>query len=812
MLRTKQISYSVLLCGIVLWLGMFDVSYSQQDVAIKFWALGENDQAAFFSLIAKEFYQKTHIKVEVQPVPWGDFRTKYLTAMAAGIPPDVATTNLSGPAEYGQVAGVIDFQQVFPESVARLKSQIFEGTFKQAYFRGHLFGIPWEATSLALFYRKDIFRKLNLQPPETAEEMEKVIATLTSHDYYYGFIWSRNTSWGMGTFIWPYGATLLDSSGEHVTWQHPGFLKGYKNAIRIWNIYNMYFEKPIELFIIDDPKVCAPMFADYYWRYSEIITRAPHLEHEFGIVPYPYPADGQSKQVVMGGTNFVVFRLSQHQSEAMKWIEFLLSTEVQLKRFTYFINLGERSQLMLSVNKEFWNLPLPLPNDHKKSLQEIIARSFNEEYQVGANDANRLLEKSIYIIENQIKDYIAERAAHYQISSYDFKKKMAQGLIPEEKNTILAFIDQRVEEHFKTITPIGQQLLDKGRMLYKKYYSTILDQDIQTFENKLDILKISKIIVALLIAMVIFWILYHKTLRKYWISYLFIAPPLLLISVFILIPIIVSVYISFTKYNPILPLSMAHWVGLENLTDILRDSTLWETLYRSFYYAVLVIPIQLCIGIIFASLLDKNLFPEKLFKFLYFSPMVTSVIAISLIWLALYAGTQYGWINSFLIKFGLIKDPIIFLKNNRIFMNTVVILSIWQGLAFVILIILAGLQNIPRHLYEAAEIDGANGFQQFFHITIPGLKPQVIFLVIMNTIGSLQVFEQIYMLGGGSGEAESRFGPQDSGMTMVPWIYRKGFEDFKMGEASAIAYILFAIIMLLTIIYWKYFFRKENNA
>ena len=127
------------------------------------------------------------------------------------------------------------------------------------------------------------------------------------------------------------------------------------------------------------------------------------------------------------------------------------------------------------------------------------------------------------------------------------------------------------------------------------------------------------------------------------------------------------------------------------------------------------------------------------------------------------------------------------------------------------MIYLAGLQNISYELYEAASIDGANAVQQFWRITIPGLRPQILFLTVTGTIGALQVFEQIYILGGGSGEAGTKFGPADSGMTMVCYIYRKGFEQFRMGEASAVAYVLFAIIFILTYINWKWLLGRQSD-
>ena len=285
-----------------------------------------------------------------------------------------------------------------------------------------------------------------------------------------------------------------------------------------------------------------------------------------------------------------------------------------------------------------------------------------------------------------------------------------------------------------------------------------------------------------------------------------------------------------------LPLSTADWIGLDNFKDVLfakssifsdsahaglsffgklklffSENDLYASFGKSFKFAIIVIPFQLIISVLLAIGLDQSLKPDRIFKFVYFSPLVTSVVSVALIWAVLFLGAKYGWINALLLNLGLIRDPIDFLHNSRSFLNAVITMSIWQGLAFVILIYLAGLQNIPTEHYEAASIDGANILQKFWNITIPALRPQILFLTVTGTIGALQVFEQIYILGGGAGEAGTKFGPSDSGMTMVCYIYRKGFEEFRMGQASAIAYVLFAIIFVLTYINWKWLLGRQQD-
>ncbi len=774
---------------------------------VNFWMVGTHDEVMVLEKVAEKFHQQTGIRVHIQPIPWGNFQTKYLTAMASGEPPDAGTSYLSAGLEYGKVGGVIDLEKNFPEAVARLKSNFFPDIWPICYFQNRLYAVPYNATAPMFFYRKDIFRKLQLQPPKTWSELENVLDVLTANDYQYGFLWTRNANWSIGTYVWPFGEDNYKNEGTVVDWTAPNFLKGYRFAIQLWNNYNLVMDKPVELMSISDEKKALPLFLDYDMRYMEFLIRAPQLKDKFGIFPFPQADDG-IPGTIMGGRTTVIFRDAKNPTDAMKWIEFLMSRESQLSIHHFMSRLGDRSQLFLSVHKDFWNEQLNLLPGDQELFFQVYTRLKTKPGYPWQNESSRILEQSIFKVRDELEGYLKKIADQYELSVWDLKKNFAAGKMPVEKKKYTQFLVQTCEKILKSSVPIAQQKLDREQADFYKYYDLPQDNGI-TAPQRWDVLDYSKFIAAILIGLFFIYILINRTARKQWISYLYIAPPIVAALVFIIIPIIVSLYLSFTKYNPITPLSQAHWVGVENYVNILKDRVLWQSLGRSVYFAVLVLPIQILIAVILAACLDKNLVPDRLFKFVYFSPLVTSVVSISLIWFALYSETRYGWINSLLLNLNLIKDPILFIKDKGRFLNSVIIMSIWQGLAFTILIFLAGLQNVPKEHYEAAEIDGAGPIRQFFFISLPNLKPQFTFLVIMGTIGAVQVFEQIYMLGGGAAEAESKFGPDDSGMTIVPFLYRMGFEFFKMGEASAIAYILFIFLFLLTYLNLKFVTRKE---
>jgi ABC-type glycerol-3-phosphate transport system substrate-binding protein len=296
---------------------LISLSYAD-DFDLIYWHLGTYDEVIMLEPIAHDFYRQTGIRVKIQPIPWGNFQTKYLTAMASGDPPDIGTSNLAGGLDYGKVGGLLDLGEKFPEAVKRLQERIFPEMWPACYFRGHLFAIPYNSTALMGFYRKDIFQMLNLEPPQTWSDLVKVLEILTAHNYQYGFIWTRNTHWGIGTYIWPYDEELYVDNGCKVDWTAPGFVKGYKYAINLWNTYNLVIEKPVELFSIADPQKALPLFIDYDFRYSEILVRAPHLKHKFGVFPFPQADDGKPG-TIMGGRTMVIFRDGRISKSIILW-------------------------------------------------------------------------------------------------------------------------------------------------------------------------------------------------------------------------------------------------------------------------------------------------------------------------------------------------------------------------------------------------------------------------------------------------------------------------------------------------------------
>lgn len=280
-------------------------------------------------------------------------------------------------------------------------------------------------------------------------------------------------------------------------------------------------------------------------------------------------------------------------------------------------------------------------------------------------------------------------------------------------------------------------------------------------------------------------------------SYLFIAPAIILFSVFVFVPVIASFFLSFTRYNT---LTAPVWVGLDNYYQIFfNDPRFWKALRNTTLYAVGVMPVGISISLLLAVAIDRKIRFKNFYKSIFFMPVVTSVVAISVIWKWLFAGEKYGLINHWLMNIGL--NPVYWLVSPTWTLPAIMIMSIWAGLGYNMILLLAGLQTIPRTFYEVADIDGATGWHKFWHITLPLLRPTLLFVVIMSMINSFQLFEQVYIMTSGTGEGVG--GVLDCALSLVAYLYERGFQRFEMGYASAIAYVLFAIILAVTLINMK---------
>lgn len=268
--------------------------------------------------------------------------------------------------------------------------------------------------------------------------------------------------------------------------------------------------------------------------------------------------------------------------------------------------------------------------------------------------------------------------------------------------------------------------------------------------------------------------------------YLFLTPTLIGIAVFMIYPIFEAFRISFFMSNG----TVEKWVGLKNYSQVLQSKTFWKAVYNTFFIGFFQLAIAIPLGFTLASLINGLKWGKDFFKSLFFIPYITSIVAAAMVFMYVLH-PEMGILNFILAKVGLPTST--WLAQPQTARWGAVVLAVWHELGFVVVISLANLQTIPRQLYEAAEIDGANRFQKWLYITIPKMKSTFAFFIVMGWIASLQRFSETYILGGLQGS------PMRSLYTIVGFIYERGFGGNEYGIASAAAYILFMMILVFTL-------------
>jgi len=285
-------------------------------------------------------------------------------------------------------------------------------------------------------------------------------------------------------------------------------------------------------------------------------------------------------------------------------------------------------------------------------------------------------------------------------------------------------------------------------------------------------------------------------------AWLFSAPAILLPVIFLIVPFLMAIGLSFTDQrlipNPNLP---TRFIGFRNFVRLVADEAFLRGLLNNFYFVAVVVPVQTSLALLLAILVNQKLKGMNVFRTIYFSPVVTTMVVVAIIWTFLYNPGE-GLINEFIqtITFGAL-GPYDWLQNTRLVFPAIMLLSIWQGVGFQMVIYLAGLQEIPDSLYEAADVDGANRLQQFLNVTLPQLRNTTIFVVLATTILAFKLFTQV--------EVMTKGGPQNASMTTIVHAVHQGWGQLKVGYAAAISIVFFLIVLGISLLQ-RYFLREER--
>ena len=278
-------------------------------------------------------------------------------------------------------------------------------------------------------------------------------------------------------------------------------------------------------------------------------------------------------------------------------------------------------------------------------------------------------------------------------------------------------------------------------------------------------------------------------------GWLFIAPALALIGVFFFLPVIGSLLLSVTDFDiyAIADRANARFVGLRNYRDLLGNDVFWAAVRNTFYFALVGGPLTVAAALAAALLVNARVVRFKsVFRTIYFVPFVTTLVAVAIVWRYLYH-PQYGLLNYALGLIGI--GPVDWLGDPRWAMPAIIVMAVWKNFGYNMLIFIAGLQNIPADLYEAAELDGAGPLHRFRHVTLPMLAPTFLFVGVITMIGYFQLFAEPYVMTGG--------GPLRSTTSLVLLMYEEGFRWWRMGVAAAVAFVLFVIILVWTLLQFR---------
>ncbi|MDI6780319.1 MAG: sugar ABC transporter permease [Bacteroidota bacterium] len=284
-------------------------------------------------------------------------------------------------------------------------------------------------------------------------------------------------------------------------------------------------------------------------------------------------------------------------------------------------------------------------------------------------------------------------------------------------------------------------------------------------------------------------------------AYFFLAPALAAIFIFFFLPVIAAFIMSFTDFDiySLGNIQYVRFVGFRNYFQLFNDSLFWQALQNTLYFVLVGGPLSIVVSLGAALLLNSKLVRFKsFFRAIYFAPVVTTLVAVAVVWRFVYH-PRFGLLNYFLGFLGI--NPIDWLGDPTYAMPAIILLAVWKNFGYNMIIFIAGLQNIPEELYEAARIDGANARQQFLHITIPMLAPTTLFISIITMIGYFQLFAEPYVMTQG--------GPLNSTLSIVLLMYQQGFRWWNMGYSASLAFVLFVIILIGSLIQFKLQKRGE---
>jgi multiple sugar transport system permease protein len=736
-------------------LAFFARGLSAEDITLVYLQWGGPEEVQIAERLI-ELFEKEHPGIKVQRIRASAYTEKLKTMMAGGIPPDVMYMSAADFPSYVRKGVLLDFEPYLEENPGIIDLDDFYPQLLDAFrYQGHIYGFPKDFTTFVAYYNQDLFDELGLPYPDenwTWDDMRDYAIRINRLEpgkpkrlgVHYAEWLESIIGW-----VWMTGGRWADENGRCV-FNSPETIRAlqylhdlkWKDEV-VPSGATAAGQSPDQLFLTGN--------LGMYVGYGRWVVPRFRLEASFrwGVAPLPRPCTGDDC-VSKGAIATVAYSVSagsKHPREAFQLASFLAGPKGQALNSE--LGLAVPALESVANSKAFVNPEIP-PADDGVYLDVI--------------ENSRVMPFDEYWAE------VAEIAGRYL------------GLT-------LGINDMSVEEACRKIETEINNMIDLRRRQEAKEYAAL---------NWNYVAVGFFCLIALLLGFA-WWRARRgprvSKLGRYeelW-GYFCISPWLIGFTVFTLGPIMVSIVLSFGRWEAITPLSSAKLVVFENYAELFRDPRFYQSLKVTIFYTLGSVPLGLVLGLAVAILMNQKIPGITIFRTVYYLPAVVSGVAVAVLWWWIFNG-DIGLLNMALTRIG-IDGPDWLGKDGKTWaLPAFVIMSLW-GVGGGMLIYLAGLQNIPTQLYEAATIDGAGRWRKFIHVTLPMISPILLFNLIMGIIGSFQVFTQSYVMTGG--------GPADATLFYVLYLYYNAFRFHRMGYASAMAWILFIIVLVCTLLVLK---------
>lgn len=727
---------------------------------ITFWYGASPDEKTAYEKLIKDFEKENpDIKVNAVLVPQSYVERKLILSIAGEVPPDVVRFYAHLGGNMMSKNALLSLDKFIENDKDFQIEDFYPAALDQNRYRGKLYGMPWILSPNALFYNKKLLKKAGYsKPPKTHEELLKCALKLTEKDKngnitklgYGDFLYNPNN---FALYLWQEGGELVNPETHKASFNSPygrkalqfmsSFIK--KEAGETKNIQNFTSNFKGN---VNDPfgKEVIAMRVDQPYKVAIYKKNFPDLD--FGIAAVPY-SKYQACEIV--GNSLIIPRTSKHAKAAWKFIKFATSKEEMINVCLAGGRIPARKSAALDTR--FYSDP--------------IYRGFIDQIDYG---------KSIPIVPgwNEANDALAREMEKFLTQGQSIEDTLKNG--EKNVNAIIAAADEDMSS-FATVN-------------WKAIIITA---------------------VICLLIFLIFWTVYtlrntktNQARKEAGTFYMFLLPWIIGFLVLTLGSVIASLVISFTKWDVLTP---GHFVGWRNFAELFADPRFLKSIWVTFFYTVWAVPLSVVFGLFVSMLLAKGIKGVAIFRALYYMPSIISGVATSILWINIFG--PKGLLNNFLslkivpwIQDGhfawiaMYPNSDGWLITPELVLPAFIIMSVW-AVGSSMIVYLAAIQGVPEAVYEAADIDGANSVKQFFKITLPLISPAIFYQLITGIIFSLQMFTQAFILNSGTG------GPEDSGLFYGLYLYNNAFQYLNLGKASAMAWMLFIVVMIVTFINFK---------